>query len=122
MAALFIPYRFTPSVVRQVVEPNRTGSYILGFDKNGFVGEYVGRSDSCLYSRLSKHNHLLKFDYFIFKYASNIVEAFFQECELYHTFLTAKLNLQNMVHPASPAGSNLNCPYCQFRNSFANLQ
>jgi hypothetical protein len=118
---LFTPFRFTPAVIRQQVEQGRMGSYILGFDQEGFVGQYVGRSDTCLQRRLSLHNHLWTYDYFVFKYATTLNEAFFQECELYHSYLLFDKQLHNLIHPAMPSGSGLVCPYCDFRDGVNQL-
>lgn len=117
---LAIPRKFTPEIVKGVVsQTNRTGVYILGNNVNGFKVGYVGRSDNCLQSRLINHNHLYNFDYFIFKYTRDIRDAFFQECQYWHTSFDA--HLANVIHPASPKKSGLKCPYCQFASDITKV-
>lgn len=108
-----VPYRFTPQVVRRVVTPRRAGVYILGNDVHGFAGGYVGRSDSCLQNRLATHNHLYKFDYFIFRYATSVQQAYRLECQFWHTYEHG-MEVENRIHPAAPRGSGSCCPYCEF--------
>jgi hypothetical protein len=121
MKKLFTPYRLMPDVVREVVEAGRVGSYVLGDDEDGFMGKYAGRSDSCLQSRLATHNHLFDYDYFIFRYARDVEEAFRQECETYHVLKMQRPVLGNVIHPAAPALSGLKCPYCGFSADIAAL-
>lgn len=109
---LAIPMKFTPSVIRAIVLPDKPGVYALGNDENGFKVGYVGRSDYCLQNRLATHNHLYSFDYFIFKYASCVEEAFELECRFWHASKEKKIT--NQIHPASPTNSGLRCPYCSF--------
>jgi len=115
-----VPLRFTPEVVRRAVELGRPGVYILGSDINGFVGGYVGRSDTCLRNRLATHNHLYKFDYFIFRYAANVSQAFRLECQYWHTYEHG-MEVSNCIHPAAPHGSGSCCPYCEFALDAATL-
>jgi len=115
----FLPRRFTPEVVRLVVEPGRPGAYALGHSQEGqFEIGYVGRSDTCLQSRLVTHNHLWRFDYFIFLKAADEYEAYALECEFWHSFQD---QVRNLIHPASPQGSGLGCQYCGFASSIARL-
>jgi GIY-YIG catalytic domain len=109
---LAVPRIFTPESVRGIIKENKPGVYALGNDANGFVVGYVGRSDSCLQTRLSTHNHLYRFDYFIFKYALSINEAFKLECEYWHA--SKEKQIANLIHPASPSNSGMKCPYCDF--------
>ena len=111
---LTTPYRFMPGVVREVVEPGRPGSYLLGYDDGGFRAGYAGRSDACLRNRLATHNHLYDYDYFIFRYARDEMEAYRQECESWHLLEAEGGDVANRIHPAAPAGSGACCPYCEF--------
>jgi hypothetical protein len=55
----FLPRRFTPEVVRLVVEPGWPGAYALGRSREDqFEIGYVGRSNTCLQNRLVTHNYL----------------------------------------------------------------
>jgi len=115
----FLPRRFTPEVVRLVVEPGRPGAYALGHSRVGqFEIGYVGRSDTCLQNRLVTHNYLWRFDYFIFQQAADEYEAYALECEFWHSF---KDQVRNLIHPASPQGSGLGCQYCGFASSIVRL-
>lgn len=120
MNKLYTPYVFIPSVVREVVEPDQCGVYILGIDEDGFAGMYVGRSDNCIQKRLLTHNYLYTFDYFIFRYAETQEDAFGLECQLWHVYEEG-LNLDNCIHPASPPHSGYICPYCHFSKHVTNI-
>lgn len=112
---LLLPRRFTPEVVRLVVVPRRPGAYALGHNGEGrFEVGYIGRSDTCLQRRLASHNHMWRFEYFIFWHADNEYQAYALECEFWHSF---KDQVGNLIHPASPAGSRLVCNYCRFASS-----
>ena len=114
MKLMTTPYRFSPDVVREVVEPGRPGSYLLGFDDGEFRAAYAGRSDMCLLTRLATHNHLYDYDYFIFRYSRDEMEAYRQECESWHILRVQGGDVGNRIHPAAPAGSGASCPYCHF--------
>ncbi len=109
----YTPVLFLPEVVRTVVEANRPGAYVLGSGPRFEVG-YTGRSDVCIRRRLSAHNHLYRFDYFIFRYADDSEEAFQLEAEAWHALHQRGATILNKYHPALPAGSGLKCPYCDF--------
>jgi hypothetical protein len=113
MSSLMIPCLFVPAAIRRTVAPGYPGAYALGDDRGGFMAGYVGRSDTCLQTRLLKHNHRYKFEYFIFRYAASIEESYQIECQFWHTS-QGQQDLLNIRHPASPLGSNLSCPYCHF--------
>jgi hypothetical protein len=119
LSKLATPYLWLPKVVRSEVEAERPGSYVLGNDQDGFEVGYVGRSDTCLRSRLLTHNRLYEFEYFLFRYASTPLDAFYQECEFWHA--CHDHNLTNAIHPAAPQGSRIGCPYCDFGNAMARM-
>lgn len=109
------PFRMTPDVIRRVVEKDHPGAYVLGDVVNGrFTYSYVGRSDHCLQTRLLTHPYLYYFPYFIFLYAGEAEEAFVLESKWWHDCRNSGVALLNAIHPASPAGKMLRCPYCQF--------
>lgn len=117
-----IACRCTPDVVRTVVAPNMIGAYALGNVENGeFVVKYVGRSDSSLQQRLLAHNYLYCFEYFIFQYAPTPKEAFELESRWWHDCRTNHIPLKNKIHPDSPAGLGLSCPYCSFSHHLFQL-
>lgn len=106
------PHLFVPEVIRNIVKADFPGVYVLGNDKNGFDYGYVGRSDSCLRSRLLTHNHLYEYEYFIFTYTKTPQQAFWLESQWWHN--CKESGVGNLIHPASPHGSGLECPYCHF--------
>lgn len=109
------PFRMTPDVIREVVEKHRPGVYVLGHIVDGrFVFQYVGRSDYCVQTRLLTHEHLYDCSYFIFRYAKDRKEAFETESKWWHDCRNNGVVLFNRIHPDSPAGEKLRCPYCQF--------
>ena len=120
-ALKFTPVKFVPEVVRKVVPKGKIGTYILGIDQNGFLAGYIGRSDNCLRARLCMHNHLWEFEYFIVKYAKTVSEAYHEECSLFHYHQQIGMTLINVIHPASPGGSGLVCPHCEFKREMQQL-
>lgn len=123
MAILYTPYRFTPEVVRNEVPPDTAGSYVLG-DSRGdglFVPQYVGRSGADVQERLRGHNHLYKYEYFVFRQADSPKEAFRQECEFWHGHRQRGYDLDNRVHPAVPDGQDARCPFCSFAEHMSAL-
>lgn len=109
---------YLPEVVRQVVAPGKSGVYMLGdMIENEFQIRYVGRSDSCLQTRLLNHNHLYKFSYFYFLYTDSPKEAFRLEAKWWHACVDFDIPIINKIHPDSPGNAGLVCPYCQFAQS-----
>ena len=116
------PYRMTPDVIRSVVRKHRTGVYILGDDNGGqFIFRYVGRSDRCLQTRLLTHGLLYHCSYFIFLYTDTAKEAFEVESKWWHDCKNSGINLLNIIHPDSPSGMSLPCPYCQFQSGIKEI-
>jgi len=103
------PYSLTTSGVAAAVTNNSSpGAYALGDLKNDvFQIAYIGRSDSCVATRLQQHvatrHWHFKFDYF-----PTVRAAFEKECQLYHDFTP----IDNACHPAKPANQNVRCPVC----------
>lgn len=117
-----VPYRMTPDVIRAVVQRHRPGVYILGEESNErFIFRYVGRSDHCLQTRLLTHGLLYHCSYFIFSYADTAKEAFELESKWWHDCKNIGMPLWNLIHPDSPSGMTLSCPYCQFRRGIQPL-
>lgn len=108
----YTPILYLPQIVCALLDENRPGAYVLGSEQDFKIG-YVGRSDTCVRRRLAFHNHLYKFDYFIYRYAKNAEEAYMFECEAYHA-LERRSGMLNKYHPAAPRGTSLFCPYCSF--------
>ena len=110
------PYRMTPDVIRSVVQKYRPGVYILGDESDGkFIFQYVGRSDYCLQTRLLTHGLLYHCPYFVFSYTDTARDAFELESKWWHDCKNNGFHLLNIIHPDSPSGTQLSCPYCQFQ-------
>jgi len=105
------PYDFDEETVKKV--ESAIGNYALGHmtKDNLFRPEYIGRSDSDLQDellvRLKTHGHHKKFRY---SYADSKEKAFTKECKNYHEFGPS----ENEIHPDSPDGTNLDCPFSQY--------
>lgn len=102
-------YSFDSNTVKSTVSEDKIGNYALGYVKeNTFHIEYVGRSDTDLQGeliiRIVTHPH----PSFKFSYAASSNEAYRKECQNYHDFSPH----ENEIHPASPAGMNLQCHVC----------
>lgn len=109
-------YNFDAMSVKAHVEQKRFGTYILGDSADGyFFPKYVGRSDTCLRRRLLTHNHFGDYPYYIFVYEESPKLAFFDECKWWHDCQISGIELDNKIHPDSPDGENLSCPYCGFK-------
>lgn len=107
-------FLFLPEVIRLVVKKGKAGVYALGdvVDDEFSVG-YVGRSDTCLQTRLLSHNYLYDFSYFYFQYVETPAEAYAQEAGLWHACVDYGIPIRNRIHPDSPVNAHLKCPYCQ---------
>lgn len=115
-----IAYRCTPDAIRAVVMPDKMGAYALGDMEDGaFVIKYVRRSDRSLLNRLISHNYLYCFGYFIFQYTATVKEAFELESRWWHICRMVHMPLVNRIHPDSPAGMGLCCPYCNFGHTLS---
>ena len=109
------PHLFTPQIIRQVVEPDCIGVYVLGMEKSGhFHYRYIGRSDTDLQKRMLTHNYLDKLSYFIFQYVDTPREAFLLESKWWHDCVSRRIPLYNKVHPSAPKHIPCTCPYCHF--------
>ena len=106
-------YLLKTEILRELLPSGKIGVYILGNYRMGkFIPIYVGRSDSCLLRRLMTHNHREKATHVVWRFTTNLRQAFYQECCLYHTYEDE--GFLNHVHPASPKNSGLICPICSY--------
>lgn len=66
-------------------------------------------------------NHLksAKFEYFFSMLSPGIIDAYFAECFLWHSKDNG--NFLNKIHPASPSGTDMLCPYCITAEHFVRL-
>ncbi|SRR5271166_4053881 len=106
-------YELTPANIDIAVTRVSAGVYGLGRSLNADRSipiRYVGRADEDVKDRLQKHASEQKYRYFAFAYFPSAYLAYRTECELYHQLGGPGGHLDNRVHPAAPAGSNLSCP------------
>lgn len=105
-------HKLTRERVRDVVPRGRPGFYRLGNVIDGhFYTSYFGRSDACLLERLFKHEKKGRGPYFLPRPTETVEEAHHLECLFYHL---EQDFTRNMNHPARPAGTEIECPYCEF--------
>jgi len=98
----------TPSVLRTMVPAGHPGVYmLLQMD----IPFYVGRSDSCLQTRLVGHPLLALATHVAWEPCTNPLEAYRLESAWFHTLGVTGL-LINQIHPARPAGEKNSCPFC----------
>lgn len=104
------PYLLNEEEINKHIEKGRIGNYAYGHkdEQNTFIVKYVGRSDSCLNTRI-RHG-MGQYEYFKFSYAESAKEAFEKECINYHEF-GGKEKLDNEIHPARPEGLDDDCPF-----------
>lgn len=100
-----LAFRLTPPTVRALVPSGTPGTYLL---LRGDVPLYVGRSDTCLQSRLVNHNHLSAATHVLWEPAREAWTAFCLEAWWWHRH---KNTLINKIHPARPIGRGP-CPFC----------
>lgn len=100
-----LAFRFTPTTVRALVPAGVPGTYLL---LKGHVPVYVGRSDTCLRTRLTTHNHLDLATHVLWESAKDAWQAFDLEAWWWHS----RRPIMNIIHPATPAGATRPCPFC----------
>lgn len=111
------PYHFTEEDILNEVTQIKPGNYALGYlkknsdEKDVFIVQYVGRSDSDVAERILQHLGE-PYKHFKYSYATSPRAAFLQECQNYHDF-GEKEKLKNKIHPDKPAGTNWKCPCCE---------
>lgn len=105
---------FRPALVRELVPPGRAGCYLLF---RGELPRYIGRSGSCLRTRLEYHPMRGLATHFVFETCTSAASAFLLECAWYHRLGTS---LANKIHPAQPRGEGgLVCPVCDVQTMAA---
>jgi hypothetical protein len=97
--------------IRSMIPEKVVGAYVLLRDGQPF---YVGRSDSCLLSRLVRHELLGHASHLTWEICRDPVRAFFCEAFLYDSSRELS-GFLNCVHPARPARYQGNCPFCSIR-------
>jgi len=99
-------YRLAPWLVRALIPPGVTGTYVLLANGHAI---YTGRSDTDLRRRLVEHARAGRGEFFDFDAHAHRRAAFVTECAAYHAL---GAGLENRIHPASPAGTGDDCPFC----------
>lgn len=104
-------YRLSIDLIQILVPAHCAGTYLL-FEESTVEAKvtYIGRSDTCLRSRLMIHARSDRAHFFDFEMHDSCVDAFFVECADYHTY--AHLTT-NRIHPDRPNGLDLECPFCE---------
>lgn len=117
-----IPVTFLPKNVRRIVKKDCAGVYVLGNEENGkFVPKYIGRSDYSIRHRLLTHNHMYDYEYFVFMYVNGMEAAFLMESKWWHDCLNNGIDIDNKIHPDTPSGAYIECPYCAFAKDMNEL-
>ena len=98
---------FQDAAVRMLIPGGVLGTYLLC---SGEQPTYVGRSDTCVLTRLVDHPLKGKATHFIVEPATTVQQAFLLEAFWYHQFGSS---LTNLIHPARPKGSTTTCPFCR---------
>ncbi len=105
------PHRLDVDGIGHAVRRRCPGTFVLGYEdfNKTFYVNYVGRSDRDLVEDLKSR---IGSD-ILFKYAlySTPQEAFYKECELFHSFNPRA----NILHPTRLEGTNWKCPSCAAR-------
>jgi hypothetical protein len=99
-------YRLRPWLVRSLIPVGQTGSYVL-YRSGRPV--YAGRSDTDLRRRLLAHAASARADYFTYDVHHNPAMAYSAECLHFHLL---DRPIDNVIHPAHPAGESGPCSYC----------
>ena len=104
-------------VITSVLRRNMPGNYRLGRlgPRGEIIVDYVGRSDTCLRTRLLQHANDGKHQFFQFHYASSDSEAYHRELIEYFEFGGPMGILENKVLPDLPASAG---PY---KNALARI-
>ncbi len=98
---------YSTSLIRSLIPSGVSGAYVL--IKNG-LPFYVGRSDTCLMSRLCSHNYMFEATHVYWEVCGTVVRSYHQECYWYTVFLE-KYSLKNKIKPARPIGVEKESPF-----------
>lgn len=100
-------YLLESEIIDNKIKKCEIGNYYLGSYKNEIFNVlYIGRSDTCLNSRLKDHIDEDGFEsctHFKYIIQTSVTDAYKKECQDFHTYYGTKGNL-NEYHPAQPSG------------------
>lgn len=97
-----------PAVLRALLPADKPGVYML---LRMGVPFYVGRSDTCIQTRVADHPLLATATHVAWGACATPLEAYRLESAWFHT-LRLSSELTNKIHPAHPAGQSSSCPFC----------
>jgi len=98
----------SPALVRALIPVQKPGVYML---LRMGVPFYVGRSDSCIQTRLAGHPLLPIATHMAWGTCKSALHAYRLESAWFH-MLRLSPELFNQIHPAQPAGHSDSCPFC----------
>ena len=108
-----VALRFTRSIVNMQIPAGTIGAYVLlRYEQQQATPLYVGRSDTCLRRRLTRHPLCGRATHFVAAPTRNRHQAFAIESAWYHRYLATGASISNQIHPASPVGTGRRCPFC----------
>lgn len=105
-----LAFAANPPAIRAFIPAATAGVYMLLRDGEAF---YVGRSDSCVQSRLAGHALLGQASHVAWEPCASPLHAYRLESALFHALAPA---LVNRIHPARPVGWVHQCPFCGTRD------
>lgn len=100
--------RYSAPLIRALMPVGVPGTYLM------FVGTtpvYVGRSDTCLRTRLTTHALLGVATHVSWEPTKTAFHAFVLECDWYHRLEKYSSGF-NVIHPARSGGSERVCAFC----------
>lgn len=110
-------FRFTPEIVRAFIPLRRIGVYLLFYEQKAI---YIGRSDTCLCTRLAYHPYLRRASHFTYEICKTSCRAFCLEAYWFHRLQRASPDrLLNCNHPGKPRAVTQSCPFCNPNDSKA---
>ena len=101
-------FAMRPRLLRSIMPESAVGTYVL---LNEHTPIYVGRSDSCVLTRLCSHELAGECTHVVWEPCQSALRAYLLEAEWYHQFLIT-FALRNKIHPARPWGHEEACPFC----------
>jgi hypothetical protein len=102
------PYRLREEHVSKHTPDGRAGIFVLSYDRTQEAR--VGRADTDLRSSIAGFEG--EYAYFYCEAIDNVQERYARECELFHRLGGDRGQLDNTEHPATPEGTEIDCPVC----------
>ncbi len=104
-----------PRSVRALVPPRCVGAYMM---LRAGRPLYVGRSDTCVQTRLAAHSLVGVATHFVWEPCTNAIAAFSLESFWFHR-ISDQDGVLNLSHPASPRQTAMVCPFRSIGDSAA---